>query len=150
MRTIAILLAVLAAVSAGPVTVQNGQMIRFDVFGRMQCRRNCGRAFDDCPPSNCVQPPADRTCPEPNCNQVVNRQFVFASPDPRQYYQCQPIINDNGTYGWTVLTRDCGCMTLFSYALQRCVHPHEWTSDCNATPNPPPAPRECARECPTC
>lgn len=113
--------------------------------------RNCGRVnLNDCPVVDCPKPPADRTCQRPVCTNGTNRQFVFPSPDPNFYYQCAPVLNANGSYGWEVLERACGCMTLFNYARQACVHPHEWTSDCNATPNPPPNPRECVRECPTC
>lgn len=149
MKIIAVLLIALGAVSAVPA--RNDIMVRVNTHGGMVCRRNCGRVnLNDCPIVECPKPPADRTCPRPVCTNGTNRQFVFPSPDPTAFYQCSPIINANGSYGWEVLERACGCQTLFSYAKQACVHPREWKSDCNATPNPPPPPRECIRECPTC
>jgi hypothetical protein len=153
MKTIAVLLTILVAVSANPFSpnFQSDVMVGFNRrTGSVECRRNCGRAFEDCPPTNCVLPPPNRQCPVPVCNLAVNRVFVFPSPDPTKYYQCSPILNADRTYGFEVLERDCGCQTLFSYAKQACVHPADFTSDCNATSNPPPAPKECRVECPTC
>lgn len=148
MRTFAILLALVVAVSANPF-VRNDVVVRY-VNGQMQCRQSCNRRFADCPVVDCVQPPADRTCPRPDCTQGINRQFVFPTPDPTSFYQCNPIITASGSYGFEVLERPCGCNLYFSYAKQACIFPEDWTSDCNATPNPPPAPRVCIRECPTC
>lgn len=149
MRTFAILLALVVAVSANPFSQRQEVLVRY-INGRMVCRENCGRRFADCPPVNCVKPPADRNCPRPDCSRGVNRQFVFPSADPTTFYQCNPIINADGTYGFEVLERPCGCNTLFSYEKQACVHVKDYRSDCNASPNPPPPPRACVVECPNC
>lgn len=149
MKTFAILLALVVAVSANPFVNREEILVRY-INGKMVCRENCGRRFADCPPANCVQPPANRVCPRPDCSQGVNRQFVFPSADPTTFYQCNPVINTDGSFGFVVLERPCGCQTYFSYERQACVHINEWTSDCNATPSPPPPPRVCIVECPTC
>ena len=149
MRTFAVLLALVVAVSANPFTHQDEILVRY-VNGRMECRQKCGRRFESCPPTNCVKPPANRACPRPDCNRNVDRMFVFPTADPTTFYQCNPTLSADGNYGFEVLERPCSCNTYFSYEKQACIFTNDWVSNCNATPNPPPPARTCIRECPTC
>lgn len=107
-----------------------------------------GKSLSDCPPTNCPEvgdiPALNRNCGMPDCRLFINQAWLWPSIDPNFFYQCRPIVG-----GFEALRRPCGCMTLFDYKLQRCVHPHEFTSQCNASPvNPIPAP--CPVECLDC
>lgn len=125
--------------------------IQYNRFGAVECRRKCDRAnFNACPPVMCPKPPLNRACARPDCTLGINRIHVFPTADPNYFYQCLPVLNADRTYGWTVVERSCGCQTYFDYDSQRCVHINEWTSQCNATPNPPQPPLVCPIECPTC
>lgn len=149
MKSILITFAFIAVTMANPFAdARNNVLVRYR-NGRMECRSACGRRFENCPQVPCEQPPLDRTCPAPNCSSGRSRQFLFAHADPRRYYQCAPNFV-NGNYVFEVLVRDCGCQTYFDYAKQACVHPSDWSSQCNATSNPPPAPNVCPVECLTC
>ncbi|CRK87049.1 CLUMA_CG000853, isoform A [Clunio marinus] len=120
--------------------------------GQVRCRLRCDRSLRECPIVACPRdvipslPPLDSQCPVINCMEDAHRHFVFPHPDPNWFYQCQ-LANADGL--WTVLTRPCGCQTLFSYNDQRCVHPREWVRQCNASPVSPVA-AECALDCPDC
>lgn len=104
-----------------------------------------GKPLSACPPSNCPEvgdlPQANANCGMPDCRLFVSQSWLWPSVDPNFYYQCRPVVG-----GWEALRRPCGCMTLFDYKEQRCVHPHEFTPLCNgspASPIPVPCPVVC-------
>ena len=92
---------------------------------------------DWCPPcpddSESQLPPQQDVCGH-QCS-LETRNFLYAHSDPNMFWQCQQTNS-----GWMGIERLCACPTLFDYGLQRCVHQHSWTRQCdqqplNATPN---------------
>ncbi|CAO1422061.1 unnamed protein product [Diamesa serratosioi] len=110
-----------------------------------------GVPLAQCPPSNCPpigdRPELNRNCGMPDCRLFVSQNWLWPSVDPNFFYQCRPIVG-----GWEALRMPCGCMTLFDYTVQRCVHPEEYarsTTRCNASP-PSPIPAPCPIVCLDC
>lgn len=148
MNTIALLFVacIIAVASASPRNIVSEILENGEVICKIKLP---GVPLVNCPPTNCppaVKPPANRNCAAPNCADGNNREFLFPTANPNFFLQCAP----SALGGWAAIERQCGCMTYFDYAAQRCLHPFEWTSNCNATPNPPPAPVACKPYCPTC
>jgi hypothetical protein len=141
----------IAAVSAqwGPTRPRDDIIYEHLANGQVRCRLNCQRPTNECPPVNCPvpdQPALNPTCPRPICNAEM-QFFLFPTPDPNTYWQCR---RSDALGNWEAVLRDCGCMTQFDYNQQRCVHPHEFRIQCNATPIPKPPPRSCPPDCLTC
>ena len=136
----------IAVATASPRNIVAEELENGDIVCKVKLP---GVPLAECPPTNCppaVKPPANRNCPIPDCSDRNNREFLFPTANPNFFLQCAPAANG----GWAAIERPCGCMTYFDYTAQRCLHPREWTSNCNATPNPPPAPIACPVYCPTC
>ncbi|CAO1419965.1 unnamed protein product [Diamesa serratosioi] len=136
-----------AVASASPRNIVSEMLPNGDIICKVKLQ---GVALADCPPTNCpplVKPPASRVCGAINCADRNVRGFLFPTADPNFFLQCAP---SDASGNWVAMVRPCGCMTYFDYTAQRCLHPYEWTSNCNSTPNPPPAPIACKVYCPTC
>lgn len=87
--------------------------------GRVQCRLNCRRPLNECPPINCPvpdQPEFNPECPTVICDEQ-NQNFLFPVADnPNKFYQCRRF---DALGNWETVVRDCGCMTQFDYTTQR-------------------------------
>ncbi len=98
--------------------------------GERVCRENCGRPFNNCPNIPCPRPdpPAlDARCEEPSCNDATFWWVLRPCAEAEYlFWQCP------GQGVWRPVQQHCACTTVFGYREQRCVHPHEWTRQCNA------------------
>lgn len=86
-------------------------------------------------------------CVTPSCKTDLQKNTLWAHPDPHYYYQCVP--HANGSY--EPFERACGDGTVFHYKLQVCVWERDWEDPCadknkpvplrttSAMPPPPPA-----------
>ncbi|CRK88743.1 CLUMA_CG002640, isoform A [Clunio marinus] len=147
MKVIAVLFVLVAAVAANKIKYIGGDAFRW-INGRVECRRNCvARDWNSC--ELCPMPDLNPTCPAPNCNIGANTQYVFPHPDPTMFWQCERTL-ENGEYGWRTIERNCGCMTLFNYAEQACIHPRDWSPDCPGVQNPNAVPNACELDCQDC
>ena len=83
---------------------------------------------DWCPPCTNDPLPAQPSQCGINCLDPAQRNFLFPSINPNNFWSC---------VGSTQFEQVCACPTLFDFSLQRCVHAFEWTRQCNQQPNVP-------------
>lgn len=136
----------IVAASAAP---SRDVVIEYLSGGERVCRENCRRAINTCPPINCppvIRPPLNPNCGNVDCSLRNHQPFLWPALDASIYYQCVPT---NSIGGWAAMPRNCACMSVFDFDLQRCVHPHEFRAVCNGAPAIP-IPKQCPVWCPTC